>query len=313
MISVIRALLLRPVEVGNAHLVVTRLQSSPYHCPAPRASAGLMTHCRSVSIGLLDPSQVDEAASPPLVTTFLDAMERVRHASFRHAASKRNFLFGRVLAKSLVARQFACAPSEVHIAYDRDGKPLFAEPTSARLVSVSISHTDGLVAVATGGVSRLGIDVENVDRPARHLPLTRRILAEDELRDVLACSQAGRVDRFLQYWTLKEAWAKSVGVGLGARFSDIEFDLQTSAAPAPMTVERCSGLHGPTSLARVGNRHLLALSFGGAEAVRIEWLIWNPHQEHDNLFQAGPPKLQFLPASLRAVPGDHGALAGTDD
>lgn len=269
-----------------------------------------MTHRRTLSVGLLDPAQLDAGASPPLEATFLDVVERQRHASFRHAASQRNFLCGRVLAKSLVARRLACTPGDVRIAYDYDGKPLFSNPTSACVLSVSISHTDGMVAVAVGMASRLGIDVENMDRPAEHLPLNGRILAEKELRDVLACSQAGRVERFLQYWTLKEAWAKSIGVGLRARFSDIEFDLGSPVSSSSVASGTQSGKHCQTSLVRIGGKHLLALSFGGMDAAQIEWLTWAPNQGDDHFSHATRPTIQSLPAALRALPRLHGGLIG---
>lgn len=261
-----------------------------------------MLDSKTLCVGLLDPSQLDEVKDPALETTFLDATERSRHASFRHAASQRNFLCGRLLAKSLVARRLACAPHVVRITCDQDGKPLIAGPTSARLLSVSISHTDGLVACAVGMVERLGIDVEMVDRPAQHLPLTNRVLADCELRDVLAVPHARRVDRFLQYWTLKEAWAKSVGVGLGARFCDIVFDLQSAVAGPSMVSTPQSGQHGQTLLSRVGVKHLLALSFEGEDPDQVEWLLWDPRGGDGHFSRATQPHLQFLPARLQAVP-----------
>lgn len=260
-----------------------------------------MTYRHPCSVARLDPSSLSCDADSALAATYLDPMERMRLLSFRHGPSRRNFLFGRVLAKGLVGRQVGCAPGDVRIECNTKGKPLVAAPTSARALAVSISHTEGLVAVAVGGASRLGIDVEKIDRPSQHLPFSDRILAGHELRDVLAHSPAERVGRFLQYWTLKEAWAKSVGVGLGVRLCEIVFDLSSpTAAAAALSPSRVSE-HWHATLVCIGVTHLLAVCACADDATPIEWLVWDS-QAGDPLREAPQLQQQALPAALRAVP-----------
>ena len=267
-----------------------------------------MTERNALCVALfLDPLSVGHNANLSLEAAHLDTIEHQRFLSFRHEASKRNFLCGRVLAKNLVGRHLGCAARDVRIGYDANGKPVIADPMSAQALTVSISHTDGMVAVALSTASKLGIDVEKVDRPALHLPISNRILAEHEMRDVLAYSREERVDRFLQYWTLKEAWAKSVGAGLRAKFCEIEFDLSPPAAHVAALSEFRSGEQWHISLLRIGVKHLLALCDRNRDATPIEWLVWDSRMEDAPLSQATQLQIRPLSAAL-TLPLKSGVL-----
>jgi 4'-phosphopantetheinyl transferase len=52
------------------------------------------------------------------------------------------------------------------------------------------------------------------------------VLAAQELADLTSMSEADRLERFLQYWTLKEAYIKATGVGFALPLKQIAFDLR---------------------------------------------------------------------------------------
>jgi len=88
-------------------------------------------------------------------------------------------------------------------------------------LSLSTSHTDGIVAVAIGSHCRAGIDVEAV-RERSILRLPDHVLTTRERHQLSCVDDALRFTTFLAYWTRKEALLKAAGVGLAVEPSLIE-------------------------------------------------------------------------------------------
>jgi 4'-phosphopantetheinyl transferase len=79
-------------------------------------------------------------------------------------------------------------------------------------IRFSLSHTDGLVAVALAHGQEVGVDVETACRDPDESALASLALAPREVADLDAF--ADRRDRLLQLWVAKEALAKAIGEGL---------------------------------------------------------------------------------------------------
>ncbi len=106
---------------------------------------------------------------------------------------------------------------------DPGGKPSLVEDARAPALSFSLSHTRGLVACAIAGGGDVGIDVEGVDRRV-DAGLAQRFFSEPENRALAACpTEAARTARFLELWTLKEAYLKAIGVGLSHPLNTVVF------------------------------------------------------------------------------------------
>jgi len=81
----------------------------------------------------------------------------------------------------------------------------------------STSNSGGLAAVAVAG-NRVGIDIERSDRGRRRWQgIARRFYTEAE-HQVVAESPA----RFLELWTMKEAYLKALGVGLAGGLRSLD-------------------------------------------------------------------------------------------
>jgi 4'-phosphopantetheinyl transferase len=55
--------------------------------------------------------------------------------------------------------------------------------------------------------------------------LFRRFCSPVEIADIERHSEETRTQRFLTYWTLKEAYLKARGLGIAVQLSDVEFNL----------------------------------------------------------------------------------------
>ena len=163
----------------------------------------------SVEVWVARPDQV----SSVLEDRWLSAAERERASRYRVGAAADGFIASRVLL------HIAASSAGGVVAWDRRGAPRLEHAAD---VFVSSSRTLGLVAVALGRGTRVGVDVERVHRGPAEGPLPAFVLTAAE-RDVLEAP--GRSDRemmFFRLWTRKEAVAKAMGVGIGCRLQTID-------------------------------------------------------------------------------------------
>lgn len=149
------------------------------------------------------------AAYAPL----LSPLEAARNKRFVFDADRRRDLAARALVRTALSRYAAVDPHAWIFAAGRHGKPEIAEPAGYDL-RFSLTHTDGLVAIAVTRRRDVGLDAEHVNRPARGLDVAPRFFAAAEVDDLYATPASGQHRRFLEYWTLKEAYLKAIGAGL---------------------------------------------------------------------------------------------------
>ncbi len=92
------------------------------------------------------------------------------------------------------------------------GKPFLGQTASGRPLFFNISHSWPLAAVAVTRTAECGIDVEMTDPRLPWRELCDTALHPRERRAVL--SSPAPALAFLRHWTLKEAAAKALGLGL---------------------------------------------------------------------------------------------------
>ena len=105
------------------------------------------------------------------------------------------------------------APDAWRFVADDNGRPQIAAPLPAPPLCFSVANTRGLVACAVSVSREVGLDVETWrdDAPS---PLIERCFAPDERVALAALPTAAQPRRFIELWTLKEAYIKARGLGL---------------------------------------------------------------------------------------------------
>jgi 4'-phosphopantetheinyl transferase len=138
----------------------------------------------------------------------LPADERARAAALAGPARAR-FVAGRAALRKRLASYAGLSPGQVAIVEGANGKPEARVPSG---VEFSVSHSGGLVLLAFGAGTPVGVDVEAI-RPRADLDaLAARFLAPAE-RDAIRAA-ADPLLAFLEIWTVKEACLKALGIGL---------------------------------------------------------------------------------------------------
>lgn len=171
----------------------------------------------------------------------LPDVERARFARFKHERSAHEFLVGRLMVRRWLAALTAHAPNDWQFIEGFRGRPEVASPhTSLRF---NIAHSGGVVACIFTDGREAGVDVEDLGRRMIEPELWARYCAPSEIADIEAQPEEARHRRFLSFWTLKEAYLKALGLGIGVHLSDIAFTLH----PECPTIEFHDSLAGTSA------------------------------------------------------------------
>jgi 4'-phosphopantetheinyl transferase len=154
----------------------------------------------------------------------LSPEERTRHARLVFAKDRRDFASAHALLRHALSAQEHRPTDEWRFVEGRNGKPQLAPRCVDRPnLSFNLAHTDGLVACVVARDADVGIDVESINRGADVLELANRYFSPIEIAHLEGCLQAERQTRFIEIWTLKEAYVKATGDGLSCRLDEFAF------------------------------------------------------------------------------------------
>jgi 4'-phosphopantetheinyl transferase len=142
--------------------------------------------------------------------TFVSDERRAKIAAMRHFDDKQRALLGEALARAEILRRAPVDAQNAPILRDEYGKPYLEGRPDFHFC---VSHSGRYVVCASGG-EPVGVDVET--RAPANTRVVERFFARREREYVLGMStEEGRAEAFRRVWTMKEAYIKLDGRGLG--------------------------------------------------------------------------------------------------
>ena len=164
----------------------------------------------------VDPDAVPDAQADALAAAVLSSDERVRRDRFRFARDRHAFVVTRALVRRVLSRHAPVEPAAWTFGTGPHGRPEVDAPAvGGAPLRFNVTHTRGFIACAVTRGLGVGIDAEHLDRRVATTRLATRYFAEAEARAVADAPPAERSCRFFETWTLKEAYVKARGLGLG--------------------------------------------------------------------------------------------------
>lgn len=152
----------------------------------------------------------------------LSAAEREKADKFLLADQTERYIVCRGAVRQILAGYLETVPQQLTLASGKYGKPQLENHDSFWF---NITHSGDLAVLAVSSIGEVGVDIEQV-RQIRGLPrMVDRCLAAVERPDVLRLPSAEQDRQFLRYWTHKEAYLKTFGVGIRRPLEKIEMDL----------------------------------------------------------------------------------------
>jgi len=157
----------------------------------------------------------------------LDSEEHARMRRFYFKRHRRIFVAAHVLLRLALSKQYGIPATDWRYARSYAGKPVIANMPQDIDLRFSLSRTGGMVAVALAEGVEIGIDVEEVDSGCDVMKLANAFFAPEEavalnslFADASACCT-----QFFALWTLKEAFVKACGRGLGQPLNSFVFSV----------------------------------------------------------------------------------------
>ncbi|GAC1353046.1 MAG: 4'-phosphopantetheinyl transferase superfamily protein [Polyangiales bacterium] len=168
------------------------------------------------------------AITQPEVLEAYDALlndeERGRRDRYKFARHRHEFLVTRALVRTVLSLFAPIEPKQWQFRSNSHGRPEVSTH-EGRHLKFNLSNTDGLVACLVATDRHVGVDVERMDREGETVEIADQFFAPSEVAALLALPTHQRRLRFLEYWTLKEAYIKARGLGLSVPLHEFSFDL----------------------------------------------------------------------------------------
>lgn len=152
-----------------------------------------------------------------MIVCWWGAQPAVRPGEDPRAGAQERRAHRRRVAVRCAAAHLRVPARRVRLGHEASGRPLVLVDGAPSDLAVSVSGAGSRVVVATGLVSRLGVDAEWLDRDLDVDLMARQFLPSPEQDAVAAAGdETARRAAFLELWTWKEAVLKARGTGLQA-------------------------------------------------------------------------------------------------
>lgn len=158
------------------------------------------------------PENFNEARYLPV----LNREELYQYKSFSNVARKRQFLFSRFILKNKLFEVIGENADDLHFELGEHGKPFLPN----KKIHFNISHSENYVAYVIAK-KNVGIDIQ-MQREFSNLDgMIKKVCHPNEIQFLKNTSD--KEFSFLKIWSLKEAYSKCIGLGIQAKFSELDF------------------------------------------------------------------------------------------
>ena len=220
----------------------------------------------------------DQVQDPELLAAYHRLMspdEAAQQARFVFPEDRRQYLLTRALVRSVLSRYAPVAPGDWQFARSAHGRPEIVGPERAPRLRFNLSNTRSLIACLVAREREVGVDVEDLDRAGETVALAERFFSPAEAAALRALPPAEQRTRFLQLWTLKEAYIKARGLGLSLPLDAFSIQLDDPAEIGISFDHRIADqpAEWQFSLLRPSPRHLLATAIHKGQGPALDLVV----------------------------------------
>jgi 4'-phosphopantetheinyl transferase len=204
----------------------------------------------------------------------LSPAERARCDRFLFERDRRDFATAHALLRRALTVYGTLPPAQWVFDEGAHGKPFLAPGQSA--LEFNLAHTHGLVACVLTNAGPVGVDVESLDRAVNTDAIAERYFSPAEIRALRATAGVERQARFIELWTLKEAYLKAIGAGLSNPLNDFGFDLNGTSALRFNAPPESASAGWQFALFAPSARHRMAVAVRSERQVEFQVNAWPP-------------------------------------
>lgn len=160
------------------------------------------------------------------VSTYLKCLsrgEQERMLRYKFERHRCQYLVTRALVRSVLSRYAPIDPCLWRFTVNKYGRPEVESTAGFPSIRFNVSHTEGMIVCVVALHSDLGVDVENVQCDMSHMDVARRFFSKLETKALESLPCTEMIDKFYQFWTLKESYLKAKSMGLSLPLDWISF------------------------------------------------------------------------------------------
>ncbi len=162
--------------------------------------------------------------------------EKIRANQFRFERDKIRYTVSRGILRELIAGYIKDSPKTIKLDYTQYGKPFLVTNSSSNELYFNLSHSHNCIVYAFTKNIDVGIDVELYQPQFTVEDVAKCCFSKQEYDKLQKLSGYQKHSYFYRVWTLKEAFVKSIGLGLTYDLQQIKIDLlpQEPACSVPI-------------------------------------------------------------------------------
>jgi len=170
----------------------------------------------------------DEITDPGTLSDYLSLLsedERERQQRFHFEKDRHSFLVSHALVRKVLSMYVDVDPADWKFSAGEFGRPEIAGPAGVPPLRFNLTHTEGLSACLVTLDVDCGVDAERLGGRGNLQAVAARMFADSELETLSVLNGQQYQQQFFTFWTLREAYCKALGTGLGFSKKDYAFDV----------------------------------------------------------------------------------------
>ena len=161
------------------------------------------------------PDEITDQSKFDSYLSILSSEEREKYQRFHFDKDRHSYLVSHVLVRKTLSRYCEVLPEKWQFTFNQHGKPKISPEIQCPNLKFNLSHADGMSACVVTLESDCGVDVESIHRKNKLDAIAQRMFAGKELEVMLNSNGENKQKHFFNFWTLREAYVKALGTGLG--------------------------------------------------------------------------------------------------
>ena len=174
------------------------------------------------------------------LSSVLSVDEKEKWKRFRFQKDRDTYLLTRALVRTQLSKYLNKAdPKCWEFVTNQYGKPYLVNNTSSEPLYFNVSHTQGYVICVFSLHDRVGVDIEYLNDEIDIIELASQYFAPAEIKELFKTPLNGQIGRFYEYWTMKEAYTKAIGLGLSKPLNEFCIEFQGNDSASVSAGSRC--------------------------------------------------------------------------
>ena len=206
-------------------LVINRTARTPVTNMATIDTSRLKKLEQEVHVWLTVPEEIADSGKLADYLSLLSADERERQQRFHFEKDRHSFLVSHALVRKVLSMYVDVDPVDWRFGTGEYGRPEITGPIDVPPLRFNLTHTAGLTACLVTLDVDCGIDAEWMGGRGNLQAVAEKMFADSELETLSALDGQQYQQQFFTFWTLREAYCKALGTGLGFSKKDYAFEM----------------------------------------------------------------------------------------